>query len=449
VSAPPLGTPAPRRAARPDPPTNPPAVGRRGGGSVLRARPPPADVVLDAATSDRVPPGCLAVSAVHRRNVLLACGETVPLALFRPPDGEPCDLLCLEVEALRLLEPAEGGAGPAVVDARAAEREVRGAKVGSWASVGERVLARSRGGGAAVLRVCGAHVLGPDEEARAIGHHCFRGRVTDRTRVVVVPSRMPPGLEGAREVRVEGADEAAAAAYRGGGDEVAVGTRDPDDPGRAGDDFSVKRALLRPCIALTQAVRGSAPRVEVPVDTLTFDRVLLSLEALHAGAAVPDFATWHLDALLAAAEALGLRALADHVLRKRGEQASRVREWRWDEVVARNAAGGCLVLVDSMVLDLGRWLPEHPGGDRIIPAQALDNDATVFFELYHASRESFMYLREFYCGELVAADRGRVPPPRHGEGLSEVPQPSEHFLSQLRAFTPWRLGTPARAFKSF
>lgn len=37
----------------------------------------------------------------------------------------------------------------------------------------------------------------------------------------------------------------------------------------------VKRKLLRPCIALTKAVRseeGGSPEVQVDVDTLTFDR---------------------------------------------------------------------------------------------------------------------------------------------------------------------------------
>ncbi len=39
------------------------------------------------------------------------------------------------------------------------------------------------------------------------------------------------------------------------------------------------------------------------------------------------------------------------------------------------------------------WLPEHPGGSRIIPQQSLNLDCARFFELYHASRESFLYLQ--------------------------------------------------------
>ena len=43
-----------------------------------------------------------------------------------------------------------------------------------------------------------------------------------------------------------------------------------------------------------------------------------------------------------------------------------------------------------------RWLPEHPGGQAIIPRQSLNLDCARQFELYHASRESFIYLRQFY-----------------------------------------------------
>lgn len=39
------------------------------------------------------------------------------------------------------------------------------------------------------------------------------------------------------------------------------------------------------------------------------------------------------------------------------------------------------LLLDGMVLDVGRWLPEHPGGATIIPAQALDCDCSRFFEV--------------------------------------------------------------------
>ena len=40
-----------------------------------------------------------------------------------------------------------------------------------------------------------------------------------------------------------------------------------------------------------------------------------------------------------------------------------------------------LLVIDYMVLDVKNWLPEHPGGDMIIPAQSLNKDASTHFEL--------------------------------------------------------------------
>ncbi len=34
-----------------------------------------------------------------------------------------------------------------------------------------------------------------------------------------------------------------------------------------------------------------------------------------------------------------------------------------------------------MILDVTRWLPEHPGGSSIIPAQALNLECSRFFEV--------------------------------------------------------------------
>ena len=51
--------------------------------------------------------------------------------------------------------------------------------------------------------------------------------------------------------------------------------------------------------------------------------------------------------------------------------------------------------------------------------------------LYHASRESFTYLREFYIGELYPDELSCVP--RSGE------EPSADFMQQLREFSrPFR-----------
>ena len=217
--------------------------------------------------------------------------------------------------------------------------------------------------------------------------------------------------------------------------------------------FPVKRKLLRPCIKLTSAVMAGAgvhadatTAAGVPVDCCTFDRVLLFLEAQARG---PDgtasfsFGAEHTDAMLQAARDLGLRGLEELCLRRLGEFKSRVRTAGipWAEVTRRNCAGERLLVMDGMVLDVTRWLEEHPGGSVIIPEQALGVDSTVFFELYHSSRQSFRYLKEFYIGEVADADRDSVPAPPE--------LPSEAFVEQLRQWTTWRITPEDKVHKSF
>jgi len=79
-----------------------------------------------------------------------------------------------------------------------------------------------------------------------------------------------------------------------------------------------------------------------------------------------------------------------------------------------------------MVLDVKNWLPEHPGGDMIIPAQSLNKDASTHFELYHSSKESFLYLKYFYVGEVCEEDREKIP--------KSDAQASSEFLKMLRGY---------------
>ena len=56
--------------------------------------------------------------------------------------------------------------------------------------------------------------------------------------------------------------------------------------------------------------------------------------------------------------------------------------------------------------------------------------------MYHASRESFLYLRDFYRGEIHPDDRASVP---HGgadkaSGRAAEP-PGPDFMLQLREYT--------------
>lgn len=125
---------------------------------------------------------------------------------------------------------------------------------------------------------------------------------------------------------------------------------------------------------------------------------------------------------------------------KLGQSRERLRLYTFEEVQAANVAGSCWLILDGMILDVTRWLPEHPGGSTIIPAQALNLDCARFFEVYHVSRESFLYLKEFYIGELAPEDAELVP-------CEE--KPSSDFIQQLREYTPFRMHVEQKVFKSF
>jgi cytochrome b involved in lipid metabolism len=220
--------------------------------------------------------------------------------------------------------------------------------------------------------------------------------------------------------------------------------------------FPVARRLLRPCISLTAVVQQGYGKykeaadeqrksVNVDLDACTFDRVLLYLEHEARGEEF-NFDPLLTNELLTAAELLGISGLRDLCLKKLGNFQDRVRKTpiRLDEVIAKNKAGSdaaetspdgkrtiTWLILNGMVLDISRWLEEHPGGSSIIPRQSLNIDSTLFFEIYHASRQSFLYLKEFYIGELFVDDLPRLLP------LPE--SPSAAFLEELNRTTSWRL----------
>ena len=226
--------------------------------------------------------------------------------------------------------------------------------------------------------------------------------------------------------------------------------------------FPVRKKLLTPCIKLTSVVASGLGKYKtrgvkstgdqsasdagaaaegpietnIDVDCLTFDRCLLYLESECRGRGEDhDFEAVYNEDMLDAAKKLGCRGLEDLCLKKMRAFESRVRKEyiRWKEVLKRNEDNNETILVmDGMVYDVTRWLPEHPGGNTIIPKQALGKDSTKFFELYHSSRKSFMYLKEFYIGEIHPNDLKDIPPASKGA-------PSIGFLEQLREFTTWRI----------
>ena len=285
-------------------------------------------------------------------------------------------------------------------------------------------------------RVAEVNVAFAGEES--IGYHCFRGRVGAET-TFYVKSTDESSLFIDNN---QGKERSVRLAKR---ETVYVNTRD-------GETFPVRRRLLRGCISLTSAVRRAGElrendddenfvTADVDVDTDVFDRVLIFLEALALKRDPPRYDIRITESLADAAETLGCRDLREYCAEKLGAHASRIREYAWDEICAHNAAGGVWLVIDGMVLDVKRWLPEHPGGDVIIPNQSLGLDAARHFEMYHSSRESFLYLKEFYIGEVCARDRrdGRVPVPE--------PPASEDFLRQLRLYTTFRFA-PENAEKT-
>ncbi|RLN48142.1 hypothetical protein BBJ28_00001778 [Nothophytophthora sp. Chile5] len=200
------------------------------------------------------------------------------------------------------------------------------------------------------------------------------------------------------------------------------------------EEFPVKKKLLFPCIKLSSAVlsgqgvhKGSSTTIAVDVDCCTFDRVLLYLE--HE--ARNDDSDFQFDPavaeeLLSAAIAVGCIGLQDVCQKRLGEFDTRVRKEaiRWDEVKRRNKAGEVLLVMQGMVLDITRWIPEHPGGSVLIAQEAMNVDSTVMFEIYHSSRQSFRYLKQFYIGEIAEFDLATMPKPTE--------MPSEAFVQELR-----------------
>ena len=230
-----------------------------------------------------------------------------------------------------------------------------------------------------------------------------------------------------------------------------------------GEWFPVRKAMLAPCIKLTkyvQAGRGKyadipmlsdeersedaptddgCPHAKVPIDCCVFDRVLLFIASML----FPNEQKFALDLsevniLADAAEELGLQALADLCGSQSSSFDSRVRKDRYirfSEVVKRNNDNNeLLIIMDGMVLDISRWIDEHPGGPSIIPTQALNIDCTIFFEMYHVSRQSFLYLKSFYIGELAPEDAATLRSSANGV------EASQGFLDALRSYTrEWRV----------
>ncbi len=415
--------------------------GRASASRVLLCR-PGGDMVLSARRHDAAGRGQILLSEAQRLSLHVCEDEPYEWVPFRPPAEDPA--LAMVIVEAQLLEPPLEGAAPLEVEASALGRAVSKWFFDEVISDNEIFIA-SFASTKLVLRVVGlsrpdTHAdADADDPAGALASaesHCYRGVVSPQTSVYVRPSTRFKSSSSQRRV-TEGLRLLTVVSPPSRPMRHAVNVLTSD-----GEIFPVHRQLLRPCIALTKAVRdrpaadeapADAPaEVSVDVDCATFDRVLLFLEASARGDSEQFGFDMHaLEPLAHAARVLGCRALLECTQRRLGDFESRIRMHRWEDVVKHNRSGGCFVTMDGMVFDLEAWLPHHPGGPSIIPEQALNKDCAVFFELYHASRESFTYLKEFYIGEIVAEDVPRVP--------LEEETASADFMLQLREFSaPFR-----------
>jgi hypothetical protein len=348
------------------------------------------------------------------------------------------------------------------------------------------------------VRISETHSVEASDRAAQVRYHCFRGRVSPDSVLY---------LEAVRNANETLKDDCELVNVRAKSSSptlnmVRLNTTDEEC-------FDVHRNILRPCISMTQAVQGTVPlsfslseyeqstpstqvavasrrppprtclpsqtrclfaffkltrlvpsssdsakdeaavkmvEVTVDVDCLVLDRVLIYLEKEAVGTADSfAFDLNQTEVLLAAATKLGCRGLEEQCQRRMGAFKERIRTYSWAEVCDRCKAGEMWICVDGMVLDVTRWLPEHPGGSKIIPGQALGVDATVFFELYHVSRQSFLYLKQFYIGEVAEEDLKLIPNRKDGQLASAG------FLEQLKQFTTFRMAhkLEVKAFKSF
>lgn len=424
---------------------------------------PGGDFVLEVQVDPAAERDCVLLDEAQRLSLRVCDGEVYEWVPFDPTKAEPLAEVAIEAQ---LLDPLPDGHPPIDLDCGSFGKLLSKLMFGSIVSDNELIIVPHDGaqlalrvsgvvsmaqaaaaeaeealhaaggtvgeGGAAAMVGTQGEPTALDEADAAIDSHCFRGSIVPTTFFRVLPSSTYVGSNSQRAV-VQGLHligwEKRKERLRH--NLVEIHTSD-------GEMFPVSRRLLRPCIALTEAVRSEEvrPSVMVPIDCLTFDRILLFLEAAAVGTSRDfNFDVATLDDMDEAAKWLGYRLLQECVARKKGDFKSRITMHKWEDIVRQNEAGACYVTMDGMVLDLKAWLPQHPGGATIIPQQGLNRDCTVFFELYHASRESFMYLREFYVGELWPSELSKVP--HHDE------RASDDFMAQLRDFSSaFRINAP-------
>lgn len=96
-----------------------------------------------------------------------------------------------------------------------------------------------------------------------------------------------------------------------------------------------------------------------------------------------------------------------------GPEVARLPVWSWDKITSKVSKGEKLVVLDGCVLNLESFVPEHPGGERIIKAH-IGKDVSSLFrgEVYRHSNAAHNLQRTF----RVATVKGYKLPNSCDEG---------------------------------
>ena len=76
-----------------------------------------------------------------------------------------------------------------------------------------------------------------------------------------------------------------------------------------------------------------------------------------------------------------------------------------EEVAKHNSAGDCWLIIREKVYDVTDFLPEHPGGKKVVVREA-GKDATKKFEaLHNADSVLRKYGKDLYVGDLAPSSK--------------------------------------------
>ncbi|KAI9365446.1 cytochrome b5-like heme/steroid binding domain-containing protein [Zopfochytrium polystomum] len=61
-----------------------------------------------------------------------------------------------------------------------------------------------------------------------------------------------------------------------------------------------------------------------------------------------------------------------------------VKVFAWDEVHSHNTRKSCYMVIDGLVIDVTKFLEEHPGGEDVLLEQGGVDATTAFDEIGHS-----------------------------------------------------------------